>query len=526
MKNILDILNKTRGVNAAALFISGAFLLSRLLGLLRDRLLIAEFGLTPQVDAYTAAFRLPELLFTLLVSGAFAVAFIPIAAAHIEKDALKKLRELASILLNVLVLATVILGVFSFVFADQLVSLITPGFDAYRHDLTVSLTRIMLVTPVMFAISSVFGSVAQSFGRFTFFALASVFYNIGIIIGIKFLGPELGIEGVAYGVVLGTLLQMLFQLIGLKGLGFYYVPSLNIRRKDVREVLELMVPRSLGQGMDQLYMIIETSIGSRLATGSLTALYYANNIKNLPLSLVGNSIATAAFPRLAATAARGAIKSLVDEFVEHARLILFLSLPAAALAIILRGYLVRLIYGFGDPTTATVLGWLAGTIVFEAFLFLVLRMFYALKDTRTPLLISLVTLIVSVFLSYGLSEVYGVAGLAMAQTIAVFVQVTVLMGLLWKRLGGRVGGWRIADGGYRFLVSTIIMSGLVYLSVSEIVPLLATDVGFTAVAPKVVFLGLVAAIGYLVPSYLLGVKEARQIISKLWLQVSKPLKLT
>lgn len=512
-------------MNAAAIVISFAFLLSRLLGLLRDRLLVAHFGVGPTVDAYTAAFRLPELLFTLLVSGAFAVAFIPVATGLIEKDKLKQVRELASILLNWLVLATLGIAAALWIFASPLVTLVVPGFDQARHDLTVELTRIMLITPALFAVSSVLGGVAQSFGRFVFFALASVFYNLGIIAGVLWLTPSMGITGVAYGVVAGAALQAAVQLCGLVGLGFRYYPKLSFKRKDVREVFSLMIPRTIDQGIDQVHYTVEMIIGSRLSSGSLTALYYANNLKNVPLALLGSSIATAAFPRLAARAAKGAKKELIDGFVDYARLILFLVLPAAALAFLLRGYLVRLIYGFGDPTTADTLGWFAGSIVAEAFFFLVVRMFYALKDTKTPLIVSGSIIAIGAGLSFGLSGIYGVKGLAMAQSLLAIIEVTILLVILRRKLNG-IGLRRIVRAASLMLVATSVMGVSVYYTITYLVPLRGDDVGFMTVGPKVLIIAAVAAVGYLLPAYLMSLNEAKRLLERIWAQVTRPLRLT
>jgi putative peptidoglycan lipid II flippase len=342
VNKILKAANRGTSTRTAAVIISVSYLVSRLLGLLRDRLLAAHFGISPLTDAYTAAFRLPELLFTLLVSGAFAVAFIPVLSQKLEHHQKDEAWELSSTLLNVLVLATIAVSAVAFVLADPLTTLVAPGFDSYRHDLTVQLTRIMLITPVIFAVSSVLGSLQQAFNRFLIFSLASTLYNIGIIFGIIVLAPKHSVYGVAIGVVLGAGLQALLQVAGLAGLGFRYRLSFKWRNPAVRRVIGLMIPRSIDQGIDQVNYMVETVIGSRLHAGSLTALYYANNLKNVPLVLIGNSIATAAFPRMAARAAKGSVESLIGDFVVNARLILFLVLPAASIAFILRGYIVRL----------------------------------------------------------------------------------------------------------------------------------------------------------------------------------------
>ncbi len=239
------------------------------------------------------------------------MAFIPVISGQLQRDEEEQAWELSSVLLNLLAGAAIIIAVVAGIFADPLTYVIAPGFDPVRHHLTVNLTRIMLITPILFAISSVLGSVAQAFHRFVVFALASVFYNLGIIFGILFLSPHYSIYGVAFGVVIGAALQAILQMAGLRGLGYRYRLSFNYRVAGVRRVMTLLIPRSIDQGIDQLNYIIETIIGSRLATGSLAALYYANNLKNVPLVLIGNSIATAAFPRMAARAAKGSLDKLI-----------------------------------------------------------------------------------------------------------------------------------------------------------------------------------------------------------------------
>src|SRR5476651_1732632 len=302
-KRLLAGVNRKHTVGNVALIISGAYLLSRLLGLLRNRLLVAHFGIGLNLSAYNAAFRLPELLFTLLVSGAFAVAFIPVLTRHLANDEREEAWQVTSSLLTLLALATIIGGIGIAIFADPLTTLITPGFNPETHLLTVELTRIMAITPVLFAISSVLGCVQQAHGRFVIFSLAGVLYNIGIIVGIVFFSRHLGIYGVAWGVVLGVVLQSLLQWLGLFGLGYKYRPMLDIRLQGVQRTLKLMLPRSIDQGIDQINYSVETVIGSLVGPNAIAQLALANSLKNVPLMLIGSSITTAVFPRLAARAA-------------------------------------------------------------------------------------------------------------------------------------------------------------------------------------------------------------------------------
>lgn len=521
MDRILGKINQKTTVGAAAFLISASFMASRVLGLLRDRLLAAHFGISPLVDAYTAAFRIPDLLFTFLVSGAFAVAFIPVVTGHLVKNEEDEAWEVSSSLLNLLGLATILIAVVIFLFASPITTAITPGFDPYRHHLTVQLTRIMLITPFLFTISSVFGGIQQSVNRFFFFAVAGVFYNLGIIVGIVFLSSRYSIYGVAIGVVIGTFLQALVQILGLVGLGYRYHLRFNLRHPSVVKVVKLMIPRSLDQGIDQINYTVQTVIGSQLAAGSLTAYYYANNLKNVPLALFGSSIATAAFPKLTAHAARENRQLLIEDFVLTARLILFLILPSATFAVVTRGYIVRLLFGFGNPTTAAILGWFAGAIIFQSLFFLIARMFYALQDTKTPLYTSVFAIAINVALSYLLSAKYGVPGLAMAQSAVTAGETIWLLVILHFRLHG-VGLKGVGRGLVQMLIANVIMVSLVYIMVARVLPLYLLDKGFLVVGPKFAVISLVGLVAYLLPCYLLGLKEARRLGSSLRSQLLKP----
>jgi len=487
-RRLITHLNGRQSVGGAAFLISTVYFASRLLGLLRDRLLIAHFGKGPVLDAYNTAFRLPDLLFTLLVSGAFAVAFIPVLTEKLEQDEQTQAWRITSSLLNLLVLGTVIAGLVAAVFADPLATILAPGFDPARHRLTVDLTRIMLATPVLFALSSVLGSI--------------------------WLAPQLGIYGAAWGVVAGVVIQAASQLIGLRQLGFRYRPELGVKLAGVRQTLKLMVPRSLDQGIDQLNYVVETIIGSLLRPGSISALTYANNLKNVPLVLIGSSISTAAFPRLASSAAKGEKTKLIEHYVVTARLILFLAIPSAAFAVVARGYIVRLLYGTGDADTANTLGWLAGTIVFAALSMLISRVYYARQDTKTPFVMSLGTIPFNIVLGYLLSRHYGVAGLAMSASAVAALEVVILTAILhWRE--GSFGGLAIWRGAWRMVLASLIMAGLVYAAIHRLLPLYAVDKGFWVLLPKFAAIVLVGVVAYLLPCYLLRVKEAKIFLLRL-----------
>jgi putative peptidoglycan lipid II flippase len=525
VKSILNLINRKTTVGGAAVLISASYLASRILGLLRDRLLASHFGISPLTDAYTAAFRLPDLLFALLVSGAFAVAFIPVFNQYWANKEPEDAWEITSSILNLLVLVTLVVAAIMFLFAEPLTKMLVPEFDPERLRVTVNLTRIMLITPVLFAVSSVLGAAQQAFNRFFFNAQASIFYNLAIIIGIVFLSPRYSIYGVAIGVVAGAFLQAVVQVLGLVGLGYGYRPSLKFRHPGVGRIVRLLIPRSIDQGIHQINYTVQTAIGSGLPAGSLTALYYANNLKNVPLMIFGNAIAQAAFPRMAASAAAGRQDKLLEDFVKHARFILFLVIPAATVAILMRGYIVRLLFGFGNPTTAATLGWFAGTIIFQSLFFLITRVYYALQDSKTPLYVGLLAIAVNIVLSFILSRAYGVIGLPMAQSVIAAAETLILALVLRLRLG-TLGLRQVAHGAIRMLIANAIMASVIYILVARVLPLFATDRGIHIVGPKFGFICLAGLAAYLIPCSLMQLREARLVAAKLHKYFRRPLDLS
>ena len=512
-RKFLGRANAKQTLANATLLISGAYLLSQLLGLLRTRLLVAHFGASETLSAYYAAFRLPELLFTLLVSGAFAVAFIPVLTEHLEKDQQDEAWRVTSSLLNLLVLATLIAGACIIIFAGPLTSIISPGFSPATHAMTVQLTRIMAVTPMLFAISSVLGSIQQTFNRFAVFSLAGVIYNLGIIFGIVIFVGYWGIYGVAWGVVLGGVLQALLQWLGLYGLGFKYRPIIQLKLKGVRTTLKLMLPRGIDQGIDQINYSVETVIGSLVGPSAIAQLAIANSLKNVPLVLIGSSITTAVFPTLAARASSGQQERLIEAYVQTARLILFLAIPAALFALVARGYIVRLLIGFGDIATANTLGWFAGTIVFTSLFMLVSRVYYAMQDTKTPLYLSLASIPLNILLSFYFSRIYGVVGLAMSASLVAALETTSL-GVILRLRHGRFGEGQIFRGAWRMMIAGAIMIGIVYPVIAVVLPLYAGDEGFITLVPKFLAIFAVAIVSYLVPCYLLRLNEAKIVAGR------------
>lgn len=513
MKNLINKINKAQAMGAAAFIISLSYFLSRLLGLVRDRLLASNFGVSAQADAYTAAFRIPDLLFTLIVSGAFAVSFIPVFIGYLEKKKDIEAWKVANSILNILMVVVGVASVLAFIFASQLVSVMTPGFDAYRHELTVNITRIMLFTPIFFVISSVFGAVQQSFNRFLIYAMSSLFYNIGIIIGILYLSKLFGNEpiyGVAMGVVLGTALQAVLQFFGAVGVGFKYQFAFQWRNKGVIKIIKLMIPRSLDLAIDQVNWIVQTAIASNLSSGSLSSYYYANNLKNVPVVLFGAAMSTAFFPSLVRTANQKDHSKLPRAIVRDLSLLMFLVIPSAFIALILRGYIVRILFGFSDQATADTLGWLAGSIIAQSLFFMVARFFYALEDTKTPLFVSLGSIAFNIVISIPLSKMYGVAGLGLALSITGFIELIILMLLLQRKMGD-YGLKSIAKSAIKITLASSAMGVVLYAMVHYLFPLYKSDLGFGQLVPEFILMSVVGLAVYYFTAKILRVHEVKTV---------------
>lgn len=505
--------NRRVTVSAAAGLLAGSYFLSALLGLLRDRLLAAHFGIAGTLDAYFAAFSLPDLMFYVLVSGALTVTLLPVLTDRLMHYNKKSAWDISSSTLNFLAFLTLLASVFIFIFADPLMWAVAPKFDQARHELAVSLTRILAINPFLFSISSVFATIQQAFGRFFFYSLAPLLYNLGIIFGIIFLSPTFGITGVAWGVVLGAVAQLLIQAVGLIGTGFVYRARIFWKNHGFRKVLRLIIPRSVDEGVEHLQAVIERAIASGLAVGSIAAYQYAFNIKNVPITLIGTAIATAAFPKISERAASKRSDLVNKELSETFRVMLWLLTPTAALTIILRGYIVRLVLGFGDITVAGVLGWFAIAIVFQALLRIVARAFYAFQDTKTPLYSSIAMLVLIVPLALYFVNIFAVKGLAMAQSLVAAVEVFILLAILRRRIGRIIPRSTYVAFG-KMTAAAAAMLGVTYSMVRYVFPLLATDVGFFTLAPK--FSAIVAAslLTYLAIGYVLRLKEARVVAEK------------
>jgi len=469
-------------ITIAAGLVAFSSLVSRFLGIFRDRILAGEFGAGDTLDVYYAAFRVPDLIFNLLVLGALSAGFIPIFTSLL-KNPLAKVKgwvkgkqneeawDLVNDLLNILLLGLIIFCSLGIIFAPALTRLIAPGFNSEMQSLTSSLTRIMFLSPLLLGISSVLGGILQSFRRFFVYSLAPIMYNIGIIIGALYLVPIWGIHGLAWGVVLGAALHMLVQLPMAIRLGFRHNLRINFKSSQIKKIGTMMIPRTMSLAISQINLVVITIIASTLAVGSLAVFNFANNLQSFPIGIFGISFAIAAFPAMSAVAFNR--RKLISNFSSTLRQILFFIVPATVLLITLRAQIIRVVLGTGSFNwedtilTMNTLGFFSISLFAQACLPLLIRVFYARHNSSTPFFIGLVSAMANVVLSLWLSRSYGVAGLALGFSIASIFNFI----LLWLALHIEVGNLdelRILSSTIKFSVAAVL-AGITVQSVKLLV---------------------------------------------------------
>jgi putative peptidoglycan lipid II flippase len=429
---------------SAAFILSVASLASRLVGLVRERVLTTTFGAGDVFDAFVAAFRLPDLIFNLLVVGALSAAFIPLFTDKLinHKDKSHAAFDFASALLNWLLVGITVLSLAYALLAHLIVPLITPGFSGEKLELTIRLTRIMAWQPILLSISFVLSGVLNSFKRFVVYSIAPILYNVGIIIGVLVFVPFLGPIGLAWGVVLGALFHVLVQLPSAMAVGWRWRPTFSWRTNELKKLWKMMLPRIFGLAAQQINLLTVTVLGSKLVTGSIAVFHLANNIQFLPIGIFGLSLAQAAFPTMAEQVSRHEEQAFINTLTRTFRYILFFVIPTTVLFYLLRAQIVRVLFGAGafdwEDTILTfnTFAWLTVSIFAQATTPLLTRAFYVRQDTKTPVIISIISIIANVGLAIFLAPRFGVEGLAIAFSASAILNLVLLLGRLHWQLHG------------------------------------------------------------------------------------------
>lgn len=571
MKSIFQ----SNSVSSGAIIIASFAVLSKILGLARYSLIASKFGTGPIADSYLAAFRIPDFLYSIMVLGALSTAFIPVfldlhnknkvskdlgpqdlsvepseeglasvnidhqkqlsSAVAVSQPKIKLLSkfkriisigskeaehwELASTLLNTLLIILLIMSVTVWVFTPFLTSKLVSGFDAERMALTVKLTRIMLLSPIIFAASNIFGSILQAFRRFTLFAAAPVMYNLGIICGILLGYPLFGPAGLAYGVILGAVLHLLIQMPQVFKMGFCWRPVMAWQSFGFKRVFRLILPRALALSANQVNHLVNTFLASGLAAGSVAVFYNAYDLQSLPISLIAVSLAVASFPVLGELFTKNNIEDFRRVLFKVIKNILLIMIPLTLFMILLRAQIVRLILGYGkynwEDTVRTlrIFGVLSTSLIAQALITILARAFYAREDTKTPVLISMVSISLNIILAFILVRFYDLLGLAIAFSIASTANCI----LLWLALGRQIKGLFnrvIVKVALKYAVSAIIGGSALYVSLYLIANLIGTErVWSLLIQTSLSF--LIGAGAYLAALWILGEEAAAGLIKSL-----------
>jgi putative peptidoglycan lipid II flippase len=501
----------------AGLIVTLAFLASRVLGWVRVAVISTQFGATGELDAFFAAFRIPDLMFQLVAAGALGSALIPIVASLTASDQHARAWRVVSTVTNLMLLVLLALAVIVAVAAPALVPLYTPGFDVIQTARTVELTRIMLLSPILLALGAVATSVLNAHGRFGASAIAPIVYNLAIIGGAILLAPTLGVEGVALGVVVGALGHLAIQLWPLLRTGFRYEPVIELGDPQGRQAFALLAPRAVGLGVSQITFIVATTLASVLGPGAITAFNIAFTLLQIPIGVIGVPLGVVMFPTLARDFATGAATEYLALLTRSLRLLLYVMLPIAGLLIVLRRQVVTVLFDYGrfddraiDLTANTLLFFLLGLAAHSTIAVLA-RAFYARQDTRTPVLAAILAVAVNTTLAVILSLPLGLSGIALAIAIGAWSEAIVLLVLLRRRLPALpVGGIVrvLLEAGLATFIAAALSLGTVYL----VDGLIGTDPGKLALLAQMILAGAVFGVTYLVLSLALRIPELPAII--------------
>jgi putative peptidoglycan lipid II flippase len=527
-KSVVALANAKLPIKSAAILLASSTLISALLGIFRDRWLNSLYLETypAGIDAYTAAFTIPDFMFFILVTGALSVTFIPVFNQRLATGNKKSAWELSSSILNFLALICLVGSVLIMIFADPLIRfVVAPGLDEAPMTLAINMMRIIAINPFLFSIATVLASIQQAVGRFVFFALAPALYNVGILIGIfVFTGGinifgvqvfEGGIMGVALGVVLGAVFQVITSLIGLFGLGFDYEFKIYWKNLGFRAVLGLLPARSLDQGIDYVNSIVNTNLASRMADGAVRSYQQGLALHQMPINLIGVAISTAFFPKLTEDVGQGKEEEFRQTFRSALRTIIWLAMPIAIIAFFARGYIVSFIDVQGNPIIASVLGALVVSIFCRSVFHLATRGFYAHQNTRIPLIISVIAIGLNIGLAiFFTASGYGPEGLAFAQSIGAFVEVSILLIVQHIQMKGKLLNREFWHNFSKTFFASIIAGAIAY-SMVKFFPLYADDESFFAIFPKFCLIVSTSLFSYLVAGYFLGLSEVKVVADKL-----------
>lgn len=505
-------------VGGAAALLVATSMIGQILGFLRVKFVNANFSAygPESTDAFFAAFKIPDFFFYTVAAGALGVAFIPVLADRLEQRDTKGAWELSTSLLNLLAIFMGIIGVIIFIFAEPLLKyIVAPNMDPAQLHNAVIMMRLIAFNPLLFTVAGILTATQQTFGRFFYYAIGPLIYNLSIIASIFLFKDTVGLVGLGLGALLGAVLQVVVVFFGMKDLDFSWRPKIAFRSPEFRKILRQLPPRSIDQGLDSINSIVETNFASRLGTSYLSFYENAFTLHTAPILLIGTTISTAAFPRMSERLSQGRKDLFRKEFLQILRVMVWISVPVVVVSFFARGYLARIIFSRDAPEIAAIFGFLCVAIFFRIVYAIVSRYFYAQKDTWTPLAVSIVAIALNIYLAWKLSQPdsYGVAGLAMAQSIVAAVEVVILFGVML------IKDIKLFDrefwGGIWRIMSVTGFSVVTAYTMIQIFPLQSDDTGFLTLGFKLFMVTIATGAVHIGLSSLFGLTEAAPVIAKL-----------
>ena len=493
---------------------------SRILGWLRLSVIGAEFAGDPRaLDAFWAAFRIPDTIFSLLVAGALSSAFIPVFSGYLAKEREQEAWHIASSVMNVMLVALIALSAVMWVASPYLVPLMAPDFDGPQLELTNELTRIMLLSPIFMGLSALFTGMLNSYRQFLSSATAPLVYNLVIILFALFASPFLGIHAVAIGVVAGAAMMWLVQVPELTFRRTRYALSFDLAHRGVREIVTLAGPRTLALASVQVVFFVDVNLASRMAPGSYTALYYAFQLTMLPLGVFSIAISNAVFPTLTRLASMGSLARMRDALEQSIRWIAFLTLPTVIVMIVLRRPIVHLLFQYGEfgdterEWTALAFLFYSIGLVGHALVQILARAYYAVKDTATPLVMTLIAIAINVVMAILLAPRIGINGLALANSVSTLAEAGLLIFVFAPRARLRLGALSVST--LRHLAASLSMgvAMFIFIRVTDLPLDLAQNPPKLLLLLQTLIATAFGAVVYVLASSLFRVAELEEILA-------------
>lgn len=455
-------------IGSATALISITSLVSYAIGLLRDRIIAINFGTSSATDTYNASFIIPDMLFNLFIAGALSAAFLPVFSDYLVKDK-KQAMRIANTMLTTATILITLLATISYIYMKSIIPFVFPELTQVMQADIIEITRILLISAILFAISNTLGNILMSYKHFLSYSLSPIFYNLGIILGIIFLREQMGIYSAAVGVIIGAAFHCLIRIIDTFSTDFKFKPTFDIFNKGFIKILKLMIPKSISLIGWQINLYIFAVVGIKLMEGSFAAFNYARNIQSFAVSLFGIAFATAVFPYLTNSISNGETVKYTEHIQKTMQRILFFTVPSMVGIMVLSDDIIEIILGGGVfdansvALTSSILIFFAISIPFESLVHILARAFYATQNTITPMIINISAMTIIALITIFVAPKLGIEWFSIGFSIGLIFQVIVLLIFLRSRLKTfKIKLFSISL--LKTITASTLMAGAIYLS--------------------------------------------------------------